>query len=78
MCIYCAHMFPPCAPPHARMHTHTHTHTEVYKEVPAKLLGNAPRVDLNQNSQMHHYPKYNCYRDMDRRRFKESELLHVH
>jgi hypothetical protein len=47
----------------------------VYWEVPTKLVGNVPWVNLSQNNQTYLSPKLNSYGDKDKK-FKESELLH--
>jgi hypothetical protein len=46
-----------------------------YREVPAKLVGNAPWVNLSGKNQTYTSPKLNSYRDKDKRSYKESEFL---
>jgi hypothetical protein len=50
----------------------------VYMEVPAKFVWNVPWVNLSQNNQTYLSPKLKSFRDMDKRSFKGSKLLHIY
>jgi hypothetical protein len=49
----------------------------VYQEVPAKLLGNVPWINLSQNNQTYPCLKFDTYGNKDKRSFKQSALPHT-
>jgi hypothetical protein len=52
--------------------------SRVYWEVPTKLVGNVPWVNLSRNNQTYPSPKLNSYGDKDKKIFIEIEFLHTY